>query len=468
MFIVLFLFPFFAGVLLFFIRSKVINNTTLICYSLLYLIITLIQVFKPEEFSIYFKVDNISLLFMLTLAVIFLGVSFYNAIFSLQDETTEKAHTYYTIFFLFFVASMTGAILSTHIVLLWVFIEATTLSSAYLIYYNKNKSSLEAAWKYIFICSIGIALAFTGIVLLSIATGNGCSLFFDDLYRNATSMNAFWLKIAFIFILVGFGTKAGLAPVHAWLPDAHSEAPSPVSAMLSGTLLNVAFLGIIRVYRIMELSNTIGYCQILMLIMGFLSIFVCTVYISRVKNYKRMLAYSSIENMGVALIGISLGGIGFFAALLHIIAHSLTKAAFFLTSGNINMIYASKSIANVKNLHQRDKVSSWLWIFSFIGISGIPPFPLFLSELFIIKAFFIKGLFFLAFIMFFLLTIIIYGMGNTVLNMCFGESEKNAEIVQLNYLLYIPQVIFFTILLVIGLLLPEEIYNIVQKAASLL
>jgi hydrogenase-4 component F len=404
---------------------------------------------------------------MMTLAVIFIGVSFYNAAFS-HDEASNTSHTYYTIFFLFFVLSMTGVLLSAHLALLWVFIEATTLSSAYLIYYHKHGSSLEAAWKYVFICSIGIAMAFIGIILLTIGMGIVNSLFFDDLYRNAPLINSFWLKIAFVFILAGFGTKAGLAPVHAWLPDAHSEAPSPVSAMLSGTLLNTAVLGIIRVYKLMELSGTASYARVLMLVMGFLSVFVCAVYISRTKNYKRMLAYSSIENMGIVMIGISLGGIGVFAAFLHIVAHSLTKAGFFLTSGNIVSFYNSKLIKDVKFLYRKDKFSAWLWIFSFVGISGLPPFPLFISEFLIVKAFFDKGWILPAVIFLLLLTVILYGMGNNVLKMCFGRDNGEKEAKRLNPFQYIPQTAFFVILLIIGLLLPEPVRKMLQSAAALI
>ena len=193
----------------------------------------------------YFSLDSLNLIFLLVLILVTLAVVVYQG---------KKSLKYNLIFILFFL-SMTGAILSSHLGLTWVFVEATTLTSAYLILKNKNKNSLEATWKYVFLCSIGISLAFIGIILLLLGSGEINSLFFDDLYKNAGMINKFWLKLSFVFILIGFGTKVGLAPVHSWLPDAHAEAPSPVSAMLSATLLNSAFLVIFKYYKLMEVEK---------------------------------------------------------------------------------------------------------------------------------------------------------------------------------------------------------------------
>ena len=193
----------------------------------------------------YFVLDSLNLLFLIALVVVTVCVMLYQG-FNYCKNAKENIK-YYSIFFLFFL-SMLGAILCNHLGLTWVFIEATTLTSAYLIMLHKSKNSLEATWKYVFLCSIGISLAFVGIILLLIGSGS------DDLYANASAINPFWLKLSFIFILIGFGTKAGFAPVHSWLPDAHAEAPSPVSAMLSATLLNSAVLVILRLVKLMSLA----------------------------------------------------------------------------------------------------------------------------------------------------------------------------------------------------------------------
>jgi hydrogenase-4 component F len=463
---VLLLTPLLLSVFLVLIKSKMLNRYGIIVYSLMYFIGSISLCVKPQGFDPYFRVDSLNIVFLLVLAFVYLGVSFYVFSFLKHADVSVKWHTYYSASFLLFVFSMTGVILSSHLGLLWVFVEATTLSSAILIYFEKSKSALEAVWKYIFICSIGIALAFVGIILLSIGTGTLNSLFFEDLYKHAGLIDPFWLKLAFVFILVGLGTKMGLAPVHAWLPDAHSEAPSGVSAMLSGTLLNAAFLGILRVFKIMELANIDYYPKVLLIIMGFLSLFVSVVFIIKAKNYKRMLAYSSIENMGIVALGVGIGGVGLFAAMLHMVAHSFTKAAFFLTSGNILHRFKTKEISKVGGVLIKDPVTGWLWILCFIGIAGLPPFPMFLSEFLMVKAIFQQGHIFLMILFFILLTIIIYGIGSSVFSMSFGREMDNISNKRFGVLEYMPQILFLIILFVLGIFMPDSIMNLLKAAAE--
>ena len=290
----------------------------------------------------YFSIDNLNIIFLVVMAIVSVAVIVYQG---------KKSFKYYAIFSAF-ILSMIGAILSNNLGLTWVFVEATTLTSAYLIIQDKNKNSLEAAWKYTFLCSIGISLAFVGIILLLLSIGNINSLNYQDLYNNAHLINPFWLKLAFIFIVIGFGTKVGLAPVHSWLPDAHAEAPSAVSAMLSATLLNSAFLVILRIFKLMQLVGVGESAKVILFLMGILSIFIAAVFIFKVSNYKRMLAYSSIENMGIISLGIALGGVATFGAIFHLIVHSLIKGSLFLTSGNILKIYKTKEIQRIKNVHR--------------------------------------------------------------------------------------------------------------------
>jgi hydrogenase-4 component F len=472
MILLLLIFPLVLCLILWLIQSRALNIYANFIYSVVYLAAVILLYFHPSVFTDFFKVDSMNILFLLSLALLYFGVSIYNIDFLKKSDAANKSHTYYAMFFLLFVFSMTGAILSTHLALLWVFVEATTLFSSYLIYFNKTNASLEAAWKYIFICSIGIALAFVGIILLSLGMGTINSLFFNDLYKNAGLINPFWLKLSFVFILVGLGTKMGLAPVHAWLPDAHSEAPSPVSAMLSGTLLNTALLGIIRMVKLLNLAGIGYYAKILLLLMGFLSLFVCAVYIVRMNNYKRMLAYSSIENMGIIAIGFGIGGIGVFAALLHMIAHSLTKASLFLTAGNILHQFKTKKISEVRGLFKSSPVTGWLWAFSFIAIAGIPPFPIFLSEFLTAKALFQNGQIVLVIIYFLLLTIVLAGMGSSVFRMCWGASIETSKTEglksyrKLELLTLLSPIFFLFLLLIMGLGIPGFLYQLLNEAAQ--
>lgn len=412
----------------------------------------------------YFILDSLNTLFLIALVIVTLCVMCYQG-FNYCKNRKENIK-YYSIFTLFFL-SMVGALLSNHLGLTWVFIEATTLTSAYLIMLHKSKNSLEATWKYVFLCSIGISLAFVGIILLLIASGNVNSLFYNDLYANATAINPFWLKLSFIFILIGFGTKAGFAPVHSWLPDAHAEAPSPVSAMLSAALLNSAVLVILRLVKLMSLAG-LGYTvQILMMAMGLLSIFITAVYVYKIQNYKRMLAYSSVENMGIISIGIALGSLGTIGALIHVLSHSLIKSSLFLTSGNILHLYNTKNVAEVKDIINKNKCSAWLWILGAMLILAIPPSPLFLSEFLIIKQFFLNQQFILCAIFVLLLTFIIYGIMSTVLKMNYTkENNTTVEKIDLPVNKYIPQIILIVTAIILGIYMPNGLFELIKNAGG--
>jgi hydrogenase-4 component F len=466
-------FPIIISLFLLIFKSKKLNNFGVITYSIIHLVSSFclylnIAEFKAPTknlFEIYFRVGHLNILFLMILSAIFAGVVVYSRSYFKTSDISAKEHTYYSMGILFFVFAMTGTILSTNLGLSWVFIEATTLASAYLIYFNKTKHALEASWKYVFICSIGISLAFVGIILLTIGTGKINSLFFDDLYINANKIVPIWLKLSFVFILVGFGTKMGLAPVHAWLPDAHSEAPSPISALLSATLLNSAFLIILKFYKLMELTHLDNYARILLLAMGLLSLFITAVFVFNINNYKRMLAYSSIENMGIISIAIAVGGLAVYAAMLHLLAHSLIKAAFFLTAGNILKLFKTKNINDISGIVKQDKLTGWLWVSCFVGIAGIPPSPLFLSEFLILRAMFEENYIILAVIFSVLLTVIIYGIGKSVIKMNFGNIKAVKEFSTLSKGMYLPQLIFIAISIIMGIYMPPFINGILHNAA---
>lgn len=466
------IFPLIASIILLFTKTVKLNIFFVLTYAILHLLISLYCGFNSSYkditsniFDTYFKVDNLNVLFLLILSIVFLGVAIYNCGFVKNKEMHRHDLKYYSLAVLIFVFSMTGAILSTNLGLAWVFIEATTLASAYLIYFNKTKHSVEAAWKYVFICSIGIALAFVGIIFLSIATGKLNSLFFDDLYSNASILNPFWLKLSFVFILFGIGTKVGLAPVHFWLPDAHSEAPSPISALLSAALLNSAFLIILKVFKLMELAHIAHYAKILLVAMGMLSLFVAAVFIYNINNYKRMLAYSSIENMGIIAIGTAVGGVGIYAALFHLIGHSLIKSSFFLTAGNILKLFKTKRISAISGILKVDRTTGWLWILCFIAIAGLPPSPLFISEFLLLKALIIKNHFVIVAVLLILLTVILFGIAKVVINMSFG-TEKNELLdkPEMTFSLYFPQVTMIIIALILGVYIPPFLDALIKNA----
>jgi hydrogenase-4 component F len=374
---------------------------------------------------------------------------------------------------LLFLSSMTLVTVSHHLGLLWIAIEATTLASAPLIYYHRHHRSLEATWKYLLICSVGIALALLGNFFIAVAATGGGSrstpMLLRTLLQQATHLQTPWLKAAFILILVGYGTKMGLAPLHTWLPDAHSESPSVISALLSGALLNCAFLGILRVYGICAAAGLGAFAQGLLVVFGMLSVGIAAVFVLGQTDYKRLLAYSSVEHMGILVLGIGLGGAGSFGALLHALNHSLTKAMLFLVAGHILGMYQTKSIAHVRGLLRAAPVWGLLWLAGFLAITGTPPFGLFMSKFSILKAAFDQSRFLVGGASLFLLAIIFIGMATAFLGMAQGEPSPSLTPRQRgHWLLLVPAAGLGVMTLVLGVYIPDALNRLLHEAARAL
>ncbi len=372
---------------------------------------------------------------------------------------------------LLFLAMMTLVTVSHHLGLLWVAVEATTLSSAPLIYFHRHHRSLEATWKYLLLCSVGIALALLGnyflVVAASAGGGRHVPLIVGELAARAHGMDARWLKVAFLFLFVGYGTKMGLAPLHAWLPDAHSESPAVVSALLSGALLNCAFLGILRVHRVVSAAGLAPFSREILLVFGLLSMAVAGVFILRQADYKRMLAYSSVEHVGILAVGVGLGGAGTFGAMLHAVNHTLAKGLLFLAAGNILAAYRSKSAGDVRGLLRALPASGALWVAGFFAITGSPPFGPFLSELTILSAAVAAGRTGVAAAYLALLALAFVGMATTALRMAQGTPADPAPAARRESWLAVgPPAALAACVLVLGLYVPPALLGALRAAAA--
>ena len=355
-------------------------------------------------------------------------------------------------------------------------IEATTLSSAPLIYFHQHRRSLEATWKYLIICSVGIALALLGNILLSVAYYSpGSPVMMDDIdslgwfISHAREAAAPWLKVSFIFLLVGYGAKMGLAPLHNWLPDAHSEAPSLVSALLSGALLNCALLGILRGHQIMLAAGLGGFSCSLLVFFGLLSLCIAAVFIVGQGHYKRMLAYSSVEHMGILALGIGIGGIAVQGALLHSICHSLTKCLLFLVSGNILTRYHTYSCYDVRGMARTMPLSALLWLAGFLAVAGSPPFGIFVSEMLVLKGILAKSHWLAAAIYLGALAVIFVAMSVAVLRMTQGTRPSGMPVHGEGEALWsvLPPACLALGVLTLGLWIPGWLWAYLQNAAKL-
>ncbi|OIO19559.1 MAG: hydrogenase [Candidatus Magasanikbacteria bacterium CG_4_10_14_0_8_um_filter_32_14] len=341
----------------------------------------------------FFSVDALGALLMLIISCVGFATVAYSIPY-LRKETANniigftRVKQYFTLLNLF-LGAMFLAISSSSPIFAWIAIEATTLSTAFLISFYNKSSAMEAAWKYLIINSIGLLLGFFGTLLyftsIDPSLGNGF-ISWHMLTTNAIHMDPLLAKIAFVFVLIGYGTKVGLAPMHTWLPDAHSKAPAPISALLSGVLLNVALVIVLKFKIITDSVIGQSFSQTLLIVFGTFSILISALIILSQKSYKRLLAYSSIENMGIIALGFGFGGLGVMAAILHTIYHSLTKSALFFLSGNFLLKYHSAKIANVKGALKALPITSILFLIGFFAITGAPPFGIFLTKLFTFSA----------------------------------------------------------------------------------
>ncbi len=377
-----------------------------------------------------FEIDSLNYIQLVLIAVVSLIVSMYSYGY-INHEIEEKkidgfyARVYYFLLNLF-VLSMLVVALSSNVIVMWMGLEATTLSTAFLIGFNRHELSLEAAWKYVIICSVGIALGLIGIVffLFSIENASYEVTNWSYLMQNYGIINPEVAKYAFVFIFIGIATKAGLAPMHTWLPDAHSESPSPISAMMSGVLLNLALYYIIRFHMIFKNIEGFENDRYLFLIFGFISLFISSFSILRQKNYKRLLAFSSVENMGIISIGIGMGSnLAIYGAILHSIIHAFGKTLLFLVSGNILNVYGTKKIEKVRNMIKVMPINAILLILGVLVITGVPPFASFISEYSILTSMIIESNYLLAGLYLVCLLIVFAGFINVFINMVFTYDE---------------------------------------------
>jgi hydrogenase-4 component F len=360
-----------------------------------------------------------------------------------------------------------------HLGLLWVALETTTVSMAPLIYFNNNARSIEATWKYLLICSVGIGLALIGIFFLAYATIFARiepTLLLDDLIAHAGQLPSGWLNAAFIFLLVGFGTKMGLAPLHTWKPDAYGEAPGLVGALLAGGLVNCAFLSLLRIYQLCIVTPEIGFFRNSLVTMGLISMAVAAVFMARQADFKRMLAYSSVEHVGILAVALGIGGGALFGALFHLINNGLTKGVLFLSSGNIHRSYNSKSVTQVKGSLRRLPWSGGLFLAGFIAITGSPPFSPFISEFSIVSSAFIQGHQLSGGLFVLFLSIIFIGMALTVLPMVMGtESEGTERTSYRDGVLTVgPPLLLMAATLLLGLWIPSPLMALLREGVALL
>jgi hydrogenase-4 component F len=348
------------------------------------------------------RVDALSAFMVIVIGVIAVlatwqGVRYLEAEIA-AGRCTRRHASLYSVLVQAFLATMLLAVLAANLGVLWVAVEATTVVTTFLVGHRRTRSSLEASWKYIVICSVGIAMAFLGTVLVYLAalhaSGHGPnSLDWASLVAQSHHLDPGVMRLGFALVVLGYGTKVGLVPMHSWLPDAHSQAPAPVSALMSGVLLTVAFYAILRFKVIADGALGVAFPRTLLVIGGLLSLLVAASLLLTQRDYKRMLAYHSVEHMGLIALGAAAGSpLAIAAVLLHVLGHGLAKGVLFLASGEILLTEGTSEIERVPALLSRRPVLGGIFGFGLVALLGFPPFSLFVSELNMLRAEFQVGL----------------------------------------------------------------------------
>ncbi len=414
-------------------------------------------------------VDPLAKVTLLTTTVLFVAAAIYAQ--GYLRRRADRANRTFVGGLLVLLAAMSTVALSRHLGLTWVAMEAATLATAPLIYFNHNARSLEATWKYLLIGSLGIALALLGTFFLALsgaAPGGPRSLFVDELVAAGPALSRPWVRAAFVFLLVGYGTKMGLAPLHSWKPDAYGEAPGLLGALLAGGLTNFAFLSIVRVFQVTRAAGEDAFARDALVGLGLFSIALAAVFVVGQKDFKRMLAYSSVEHMGILALGLGLGGAATAGAFFHSMNNGLTKGVVFLSAGNIHRAFGSKSTDDVRGAARRLPISGPLFLAGFLAVTGSPPFAPFFSEFAILNGAFGAGRFLIGALFLAFLAIIFVGMGTTVLAVVQGEPSRPPEPgARDSWLTAAPPLALMLLVLALGLFLPAGLKGLFGDAAAL-
>ena len=454
-------------------RKHLINVILAWIFCMLQVTLALYEYKHPDVTQlVYFTPDALAVIFLGVISIVCIPVFYHSFVYFDKHPYKPREMGLYYAATVILIASISSAYLSNHMGITWVFVELTTLSASALIYHRRNKLTLEGTWKYIFICSISITLVFIGVLFATVAVQQQgiTDLFYKTLSRHASQFSAFWMKLAFLFIFTGFTAKAGLVPMYTAGIDAKDKAPYPAAALLASVLMNVGFIGIFRFYEITSHTSIFGWTNKIVLISAILSVFVAAVYMLRVKNIKRMMAYSGVEHMGLVMLGMAAGGIGYYAAILHLILHSFAKPALFFQFGQIYRTYGSKSVYDIGHYFMYNITGAIVLLSAFFIITAMPPSGMFISEFLIFKSLFSSGNLWVLILVMILLTVIIWAFGKNVFKMLFIKPVDfdDTRVETIPFSESLSQIALLALVIYVGLNPPEALVSLINSAINTL
>ena len=412
-----------------------------------------------------FRADNMALLFHVLMTVV-LGFSLIHSSSYLKAEqvSTRSYKTYYTLLMLLAVA-ITCVYYSDNIAMTWVFLEATTICSAGIIYHREFKQSLEATWKYVFVCSTGIAMAYLGIMLLATVAQHG-ALDYTSLKEAIVEGDPLYLKVAFLLMVVGYSCKMEIFPLYTVGIDANYSAPAPASAFISTALVNAGFVSIMRIYTLYAESDVFEWARHVLILIGVLSLAVGAMFLRRANNYKRFLSYSTVENMGIVAIGLGIGGVALWAAVFHVVCHTFVKSSMFYHVGIMRHVYDSYSINRIGNYMNINRVGAIGFIVGTLVLLAFPPSPLFISEVMIFTEIVSVEKWWLLVLMLVLMCVVLYSIWSRSLRLSYHSNQDELHLSAVNRRLSYIASIPLVLAIVLGLWQPKFLVDFIDDIVN--
>ena len=411
----------------------------------------------------FFTFDEIGSLFYVLLIIVSTFVIIHSEEY-LKEDTIGNYRKYFALLMLL-ITSITGVYFANNIAVTWILLETTTLCGAGIIYHRHSQQTLEATWKYLFVCSTGIAIAYLGILLLCAAASNA-TLDYHTLQQLIINGNPLYLKAAFLLILTGYSCKMEIFPLYTIGIDANFAAPAPASALISTGLVNAGFLAIFRIYRLFVHTAVFEWVQHVMIIIGLVSLVVGALFLRRTNNYKRFLSYSTVENMGIVAIGLGVGGIGVWAAVFHVVCHTLIKSSLFLQIAVVRQIYNGYRINRIGDYININKVGAIGLLGGMVVVLAFPPSPLFVSELMILSQTIASGDWVMLAIIVLLLCIVIYSICQRIIKLCYQPNQDELHLSNINRRLSYSALSLLLAAIALGLWQPEPLKQIINQIVT--
>ena len=414
-----------------------------------------------------FRTDTLAIVFHILMTAV-LGFTLIHSSSYLKAENVSitSYKTYYTLLMLLAVA-ISCVYYSDNVAMTWVFLEATTICSAGVIYHREFKQSLEATWKYIFVCSTGIAMAYLGILLLSTVAHHG-ALDYASLKEVIAEGNTLYLKVAFLLIVVGYSCKMEIFPLYTVGVDANYAAPAPASAFISTALVNAGFVSIYRIYSLYAAASEVFvWARHLLILIGILSLAVGAMFLRRTNNYKRFLSYSTVENMGIVAIGMGIGGVALWAAVFHVMCHTLVKSSMFFQVGIMRHVYDSYSINRIGNYMNINRVGAIGFTLGTLVLLAFPPSPLFISEVMIFSEIVSVGSWWLLIAMLILMCVVIYSIWGRSLRLGYHSNQDELHLSAVNRRLSYLATVLLVVAIVVGVWQPDFVRDAIDVITNI-